>query len=80
MNSNLLCGTYPDRKAALIEDPHLSRRITKMLDIKKALHSVALVGVWDPTTKSTRGVGSGFIADRKAGLIVTAGHVFFEMS
>lgn len=79
VNSNLICGTCPDRKTAPFVDPHSSQRITKSLNIKEALPSVVLVGVWDPETKSIISVGSGFIVDKKAGLIVTAGHVLFNM-
>jgi S1-C subfamily serine protease len=79
VNSNLICGTIPDRKAAPFSDPQSTQRNTKSMNIKEALPSVVLVGVWDPVSKSVVSVGSGFIADKKLGLIVTAGHVLFNL-
>ena len=38
-----------------------------------------LVALWDAKTNSVRNVGSGFVVDRKQGLIVTAGHILFDM-
>jgi len=40
---------------------------------------VVLVGLWDADRKEVRNVGSGFIADKRLGLVVTAAHVLFNM-
>jgi serine/threonine protein kinase len=73
-NSNLLCGSCPDQKTSPAVES-----LDKNL-IKKLSRSVVLIGVWDPTTKSIISMGSGFIVDKKAGLIVTAGHVLFNLN
>ena len=79
VNSNLICGTVPEKKAAPFMDHQSSQRVTKNLNIKDTLPSVVLVGVWDPTGKCILSVGSGCIVDKKAGFVVTAGHVMFNM-
>lgn len=79
VNSNLICGTCQDRKTAPFMDQQSLLRATKSVNIKEALPSVVLVGVWDPNTKSVVSMGSGFIVDKKTGLIVTAGHVLFNL-
>lgn len=38
-----------------------------------------VVGLWDGKSRSIKNVGSGFIVDKKLGLIVTAGHVLFNV-
>ena len=47
--------------------------------VKDLLPSVVIVGLWDNETKTIRTVGSGFIASKRSGLIVTAGHTLFNM-
>jgi V8-like Glu-specific endopeptidase len=49
------------------------------INLAAILPSVVLVGVWNPVTKSFVNLGSGFIIDATLGLVVTAGHVLFEM-
>jgi hypothetical protein len=52
-------------------------RVTK--SVSSLLQSIVLVGLWDYQTNQIRSVGSGFIVDRKLGLVVTAGHILFDM-
>ena len=76
VDSNLIGGTRP----ALPKAEGGSH--TNLLPKKKVpdlLPSVVVVGLWDPTTKSIRNVGSGFVVDKKHGLIITAGHILFDM-
>ena len=47
--------------------------------IQELLPSVVVVGLWDPISKTIRHVGSGFVADKKQGLILTAAHVLIDM-
>jgi hypothetical protein len=47
--------------------------------VSDLLPSVVLIGLWDMDLNRVRNVGSGFVADKKYGLIVTAGHVLFDM-
>ena len=47
--------------------------------VSELLPSVVLVALWDADRNRIRNVGSGFVADKKHGLIVTAGHVLFDM-
>ncbi len=77
VDSNLICGTIkaagpkPDGGHSVSESPKKS--------VKDLLPAVVLVALWDPKTVSVRNIGSGFIVDRKQGLIVTAGHILFDM-
>jgi hypothetical protein len=78
VDSNLLCGrsTHPKPTPSVIDGQsqiRLSKPVCEMLP------SVVLVGLWDSQNKVIRNVGSGFIADKKLGLVVTAGHVLFKM-
>ena len=43
------------------------------------LPGVVFIGVWDPDDKRMVEAGSGFIVDGKIGLVVTAGHVLFNL-
>jgi hypothetical protein len=75
VDSNLVCGTSKEpAKLAPIESA-----LGHAKPVSELLPSVVLVGVWDAQTKTIINVGSGFVADRKLGLIVTAGHVCFQM-
>mmetsp|Transcript_12189 Transcript_12189/g.22846 ORF Transcript_12189/g.22846 Transcript_12189/m.22846 type:complete len:1512 (-) Transcript_12189:105-4640(-) len=47
--------------------------------IPDILPSVVLVGLWDTKSSLVRSLGSGFIADRSRGLILTAGHIFYDL-
>lgn len=47
--------------------------------INDIVQSVVLVGLWNTKSNRIERVGSGFIADRKRGLIITASHIFFKM-
>jgi len=75
IDRNLICGTLPtvskadDGKAG---DAH-KKPVTELLP------AVVVVGLWDNKSKSIRNVGSGFVVDKKLGLIVTAGHILFNM-
>lgn len=77
LSSHLICGTSPERKQApVVETASLHRSCKPVSEI---FPSVVLVGLWDPESKEIRSVGSGFIVDRRLGLVVTAGHVLFNM-
>jgi hypothetical protein len=77
VDSNLICGTVkaagpkPDGLHSLAEAPKKP--------VKDLLPAVVLVALWDAKTNSVRNVGSGFVVDKKQGLIVTAGHILFDM-
>lgn len=47
--------------------------------ISDILRGVVVVGLWDGEVGKVVRVGSGFIVDRKRGLIVTAGHTFMNI-
>merc|ERR1740123_1833397 len=38
-----------------------------------------MVGLWDCKNNSVVNLGSGFIADYSKGLILTAGHIFYDI-
>jgi S1-C subfamily serine protease len=71
VNTSLVCGTMIERKPAPAIDCSLG--------CSEILPSVVIVGVYDPVAKWIKYVGSGFIVDRNLGLIMTAGHVLFDM-
>ncbi|KAG7358579.1 trypsin-like peptidase domain containing protein [Nitzschia inconspicua] len=75
VDRNLICGTIPAVSkvdSGKAGDAH-KKPITTLLP------AVVVVGLWDNKDKVIRNVGSGFIVDKKLGLIVTAGHVLFNM-
>ncbi|GKY97812.1 hypothetical protein MPSEU_000739300 [Mayamaea pseudoterrestris] len=77
VDSNLICGRCRDHSAAVT--PLDAAGIRHAKPVSDMLASVVLVGLYDPHSKCIASVGSGFIVDRKHGLIVTAGHVVFDM-
>jgi CBS domain-containing protein len=77
VDTSLLCGTcQTTAQPALV--PTAGPRVSK--PVASLLESVVLVGLWDEQSQQIRNVGSGFIVDKKNGLIVTAGHVLFTMA
>ena len=72
---HLICGTAPVISKA--EDGGKNSNTGKR--IAELLPSVVVVGLWDTQTKTIRNVGSGFIANKRSGLVVTASHVLFNM-
>jgi hypothetical protein len=79
VDSNLICG---NRKLAAPKTDVASHHpgdIPKK-SVKDLLPSVVVVGLWDSQTNAIRNVGSGFIVDKKHGLVVTAGHILFSMN
>lgn len=47
--------------------------------IEELVQGVVLVGLWDFQKKVVISVGTGFIFDARKGLIMTAGHIFYDM-
>ncbi|CAB9505263.1 NADH dehydrogenase (ubiquinone) complex I, assembly factor 6 [Seminavis robusta] len=76
VDSNLICGTVKRQDPSKMEDP--SKMAIK--PVPELLPSVVLVGLWDVASKEIRNVGSGFVVDKRLGLILTAGHVLFDMT
>jgi len=50
-----------------------------VVPINDLLRGVVVVGLWDGRTRKVVRVGSGFIADKKRGLIVTASHTLMNI-
>lgn len=75
IKSNLLSGKDIEEKNEpdLLPGPPAPKAVSDLLP------SVVLVGLWEGDRGRIRNVGSGFVADKKYGLIVTAGHVLFDM-
>jgi len=48
--------------------------------VKDLLGGVVVVGLWDPDSRAIRSVGSGFVLNKKLGLVLTAGHILFDMN
>ncbi|KAL3923185.1 MAG: hypothetical protein SGILL_001795 [Bacillariaceae sp.] len=75
VDRNMICGTIPTTSkvdSGKAGDAH-KKPVTELLP------AVVVVGLWDNKTKTIRNVGSGFILDKKLGLVVTAGHILFNM-
>ena len=47
---------------------------------RRLLGAVVMVGLWDGAERNVVSVGSGFVVDRKRGLIVTAGHTLMNIA
>ena len=79
VDSNLISGQCKmvDLKAPPLLENVSTAKVAK--SVPELLPSVVVVGLWDADLKEVRNVGSGFIVDRKNGLIVTAGHILFNM-
>lgn len=77
VDSNLLCGTCKDPNATPQVETTPSLRSLK--PVAELLPSVVVVGLWDPNSKVICKIGSGFVADRKFGLVLTAGHTLINM-
>jgi hypothetical protein len=75
VDSNLICGIP---KIATEVATHQSGEMPKK-SVTELLPSVVVVGLWDSQKKAVRNVGSGFIVDKKLGLVITAGHILFSM-
>eukprot|EP00979_Chaetoceros_neogracilis_P010855 scaffold2612_cov267-Chaetoceros_neogracile.AAC.48 len=54
--------------------------LTPSRSIEDLLPSIVLVGVWDKKEGTIKFIGSGFIADKNRGLVITAGHIFYELN
>ena len=77
VDTNLLCGvcsTTPKPPPDVHHTPKHRKPVSKLLN------SVVVVGLWDAQSREIRSVGSGFIVDKKLGLIVTAAHILFDMT
>lgn len=74
-DTHLLCGVTNPEPAVTPEkgDAPVCKPISSLLG------SVVVVGLWDGKTKQIRNVGTGFVVDRKQGLIITASHILFNM-
>lgn len=79
VDNNLICGfsTNAGPKAAPNLDPSAAGRGKSVVDL---LPGVVLVGLWDARKGDITHIGSGFVVDKKLGLVVTAGHVLFNMT
>jgi hypothetical protein len=71
----LICGTIP--VVSKVDGGKVGDALKK--PVTELLPAVVVVGLWDNKAKVIRNVGSGFIVDKKLGLVVTAGHVLFNM-
>ncbi len=79
VDTDLLCGTCKNTTQSPIKMPAMdSSRVSK--PVSALLESVVVVGLWDDRSQTIRNVGSGFVVDKKLGLIVTAGHILFDMT
>lgn len=73
---HLICGTTPITTNS--DDAERIGNVDKK-PVKDIFPSVVIVGLWNNETKTIVNVGSGFIANKKLGLVVTASHILFNM-
>ena len=85
VDTRLVAGPL-DQLSTPKPDPSLSHSSGKFLPdsdpivpVSDLLRGVVVVGLWDGKTKKVVRVGSGFIADKKRGLIVTASHTLMNI-
>mmetsp|Transcript_25462 Transcript_25462/g.29080 ORF Transcript_25462/g.29080 Transcript_25462/m.29080 type:complete len:1382 (+) Transcript_25462:90-4235(+) len=73
------------RKSSLPKKPtetlHLSKfdNSEPIVPVNDLLRGIVLVGLWDGKLRKIVRVGSGFVADKKRGLIVTASHTLMNI-
>jgi len=72
----LALTTRWNNRTPCTDSPTASLLTQSFSSISKA---VVLVGLWDPKAKRLISVGSGFIIDKKLGLIITAAHTLIHM-
>ena len=75
VDRNMICGTLP---STVKDDGGRLKNVNKK-HYTNLLPCVVVVGLWNDERKAICQVGSGFIVNRKHGLIVTAGHTLFNM-
>ncbi len=77
----LVCPLYFLNNKDIADDSKLGRDIQPgaVVPISDLFRSVVVVGLWDGKTGKIVRVGSGFIADKKRGLIVTASHTLMNI-
>jgi len=75
IETNLVCGTCKSKD----EPKGIHHSIAPRVPVSSLSGSVVVVALWDKDSQSIQQVGSGFVVDRKQGLIVTAAHTLFDM-
>lgn len=75
VESRLVCGpTFPNREnSAKFINPDGIKPVEDLFE------AVVIVGLWDGLRREIVRAGSGFIVDKKRGLIVTAAHTLMEI-
>lgn len=72
----------PSDSRAQRETPKLDAQVENsatVVPVKDILRAVVVIGLWDGKAKKVVRVGSGFIVDKKRGLIVTASHTLMNI-
>lgn len=79
VETTLLCGHSVQnlKRQESIQDGSVS---SSSVPVASLLEGVVIVGLWDGRESRIKSIGSGFIADREKGLIITASHILFDMS
>lgn len=75
-DKHLICGTVPPNSK--IEDGGRMGNADKK-PVRDLFPATVIVGLWNNDTNTIVNVGSGFIASKKLGLVVTAAHILFDM-
>lgn len=79
VDTSLLCGLGKPFRPLEHDCQVVRQTAVTAKPVGSLLPGVVIVGLWDSATKQIKNVGSGFVADKDRGLVVTAGHVLFEM-
>jgi S1-C subfamily serine protease len=75
VHRSLICGETKTEDAP----PNPIERFIFPVKVSDLFPGIVLVGLWDVVEKRFLSVGSGFVIDKKLGLVVTAAHVLFNM-
>lgn len=77
VDTRLIAGDYDNLQQN--RTAQLGKGDAPIVPINDLLRSVVVVGLWDGKAGKVVRVGSGFIADKKRGLIVTASHTLMNI-
>ena len=76
---DIRCVAGPVDNMLKLKSPAQDPDPDPVVPVRNLLGAVVVVGLWDGRTRKVVRVGSGFIVDRKRGLIVTASHTLMNI-
>jgi hypothetical protein len=79
VDTRLLAGPQGTLQRPSLDPADGSSNSETIVPVQDLLRGVVVVGLWDGKARKVVRVGSGFIADKKRGLIVTASHTLMNI-